>query len=89
MVAGRRPKGEFSMTTLPDLTLYQWYTIRHGLHLIMQNLLYEENPDCAEELESQRSEECTYIRNLQATISQIIDIEEKRLGITPIKGNSK
>lgn len=69
------------MTNLPTLTLYQWYTIRHGLHLIMQQLLDAE-ADGAEELERQRLVECRYTQNLQTTIAKIIDAEEKRLSIT-------
>lgn len=74
------------MTTPPTLTLYQWYTIRHGPHLIMQQLLDAEDPDGAEELEHQRIAECAYTQNLQATIQHIIDTREKELGLTPMQG---
>ena len=67
------------------LDLYHWYTIRHSLALLLNKLINEENPDDVEELERQRIEECIYTQNLQARIAKIIDAEEKRLGITPIK----
>lgn len=73
------------MTTLPNLALYQWYTIRHGLYLIMQQLLDAEDPNGAEELERQRLEECAYTQNLRATIQRIIDTREKELNLTPIQ----
>ena len=69
----------------PALDLYRWYTIRHSLALLMNKLVNEENPDNVEELERQRIEECIYTQNLQARIAKIIDAEEKRLGVTPIK----
>lgn len=68
----------------PRLDLYQWYTIRYSLYLLMHKLIEEENPDGVEELERQRIEECTYTQNLQSAIAKIIDAEEKRLGVTPL-----
>lgn len=69
----------------PALDLYHWYTIRHSLTLLMNKLTNEENPDNVDELERQRIEECIYTQNLQSRIAKIIDAEEKRLGVTPIK----
>lgn len=85
--SGKRPKLPPNVQLQPTLDLWHWYTIRRSLALLMNKLIDKENPDDVEELERQRIEECIYTQNLQARIAKIIDVEEKRLGITPIKEN--